>query len=70
MESFGKPESDSDFKGIVASEGNLYIKSQTMKHSRRQISPFSDKTEKLSYEQGDFNTQVEPYGLPLNLNLS
>ena len=60
MDSFGKPESDGEFKGTIGSEG--------IKHSRH-VSPFSDKTEKLSYEQGGFDG-LEPQGLPINLNLS
>jgi hypothetical protein len=46
MDSFAQPESDQEFKGTVGSEG--------IKHSRH-VSPFSDKTEKLSYEQGGFD---------------
>ena len=51
MDSDAKPDSSGDYKATVGSEGP--------KHSR-VVSPFSDKTEKLSYEQGDFNSIVEP----------
>jgi hypothetical protein len=59
MESFGKIDTDGEYQGVVGSEGNLDLKNKTLNHLRH-ASPFSDKTEKLSYEQGDFNSMVEP----------
>jgi hypothetical protein len=44
MATFGKNDSDSDFAGLVGSEGNMESP------HKRKISPFSDKTVKLSYE--------------------